>query len=73
MGRPAEAEPAGAGLPGPALTSTSVEAAGLADEAAVGEGADDGGGVGLAQPTTRIARMTREAMPRCDLIGQRYA
>jgi hypothetical protein len=83
MGRPAEAEPAGAALPGGrtaaglpagrALASTSIEAEGLAGEAAVGDGADDGGGVGLAQPTTRIATMTRGTLPRCDLIGQRYA
>jgi hypothetical protein len=50
-----------------------MDAAGLADEAVVGEGVDDGEGAGLAQPATRIARMTRGTLPRCDLIGQRYA
>lgn len=72
IGRPAEAEPAGAGLVGAPLACS------LADAAAVGDTAADvvsgeGEGVGLAQPATRIARMTNQAMHRFDLIGQRYA
>lgn len=72
IGWPTDAEPAGTRLAIPPLGSP-VDTAELADAAGLADGAYDGEGGGVAQPATKIARITLRATPRDDLIGQRYA